>query len=191
MKIFDPEFCEWMTQSRHGTKFGVRDGRPYMTFNNGEEFFFFDTLPDGWIRLTHTIRSDTPHWELDAATMEVAEVYLSVQYGNAIRVSLGLERLDRRERVGEESPAMTRTVVDWIGPPVPGLPPLRMEVFSSNQTPVARFGYPLGEYTPQLGEWSREAGATWYIDKPLSEVLSALRHPTGSPLFELLGDRRA
>ena len=191
MKIFDPEFCEWMKQPRHGTDFGVWDGRPYMTLNNGEEFFFFDTLPDGWIRLTHTIRNGPPYWEFDAATMEVAEAYLSVRYADTHRESMGLGILDPRERIGEESPAMTRTVVDWIGPPVPDSPPLRMQVFSSNHTPIARFGYRLEEFTPPLGAWSRRAGASWYLDKPLSEVLSALRHPTGSPLFELLGDRRA
>lgn len=191
MNSFRSEFCDWLRLLNTTVDFGSLESGLSVVFNHGEWEHNIEPLPDGWMRITFSSRGGAPTWEFDAASLEVAEVYLSVRYANGVRDTLGLGSLDRRERVGRESSAMTRTVVDWIGPPIPEYPPLRMEVFSSNHTPFARFAYPLGEYTPQLGAPSREAGATWYIDKPLSEVLSALRHPTGSPLFELLGDRLA
>ena len=68
MKNFDEDFREWMKQLGDDTGVGVFEDRHYVAFNHGEEFFYFDQLPDGWIRLTHTIRGGHFQWEIDAAT---------------------------------------------------------------------------------------------------------------------------
>jgi hypothetical protein len=187
---FDAGFTEWM-RLLPGTWFGTGSGSREIDILGGEETYCLESLADGWVRVTHRVHGGLPRWYADGATLQVAEVYVAVRYANSIRDHLGLEPIDRRELVGRESRRLSAAVIPWQGPAIPGRRPGRMEEYSADGRPVARFAYPLGEYRPEPGEPSVVAGATWYIDRPLDEVLASLRHPTGAPLFELLGDRRA
>jgi hypothetical protein len=190
MTDFDCEFEEWMSALGPGTSFRRGDDSLEMLMNNSEEIYSFAALPDGWVRLHHVIRGAEADWELDAATTPIAEAYLSVRYANTVRGNLGLPSLDLRERVGADSARVVRRESEWIGPDAENRPP-RMDVLISEGRELARFELGAAGADDFIYGIDFAASATWYIDRPLDEVLASLRHPTGAPLFELLGDRRA
>jgi hypothetical protein len=187
---FAPAFREWLAASDPSVETSSGARQMCVLLGHGEEKYVLETLPDRWTRVSHLVRGGAPKWEADVLSLEAAQAYLAVRYANAARRRLGLPALDLRERLGEESPRMTSTPSPWLGPDVENRPP-RMRVLASGGRDLARFGLAAEGVAVPARAISFAASATWYIDRPLTEVLASLRHPTGAPLFELLGDRRA
>lgn len=144
---------------------GVRSGLVLLGFHRGEIIYEFERLPNGWIRVALSERGGTPEWMLDAASVEIAEVYVSVRNADVIRRGRGLGWITPRKTVARQAIVVT---VDWAGPPV--FPhPNGMKELQTDGTGVIRFG-----------SWPRHPGMAplppeaSYIDQPLDEVLSSL-----------------
>lgn len=198
---FSENFWEWMNHLAGSTRpHGftrpapeVQEGLEFSPDGGGETIYYLDSLPDGWVRFSESDRGSTPQFRFDFADMERAESYLCVQCGNMVREKLGLARhrredhIDPKSRAGRESPDLQWRVVDWAGPVV-YKEPCKMRILSVRGKDFLRTWYPLDGNMPVAGA---AASMSWYADRSLVEVLESLRNPTGAPLFELLGERRA
>lgn len=200
MRGFSENFRSWMNlaNGEGGAKYLESDERRrsiYFVTNSGELVYSFEELPGAWVRLSKSERGSTPDMLFDFSGMEGAETYLCVQYANMAREAMGLgvsreERLDPRERHGQASGRFSCRIVAWRGPEIAD-GPWRMRVFSADGVEYFRDQYPMEDLVLGPRDWDPAASLTWYADRPLEEVLDALRHPTGGDLFELLGNGRA
>ncbi|MFT4051401.1 MAG: Imm61 family immunity protein [Microbacterium sp.] len=199
---FSEYFWEWMNHLAgptrpNGFSRPVPEAQEGLIFSidGGEIAYYLDSLPDGWIRLSESDRGSAPRFLFDFTSMDGAEAYLCVQYGNMVREKLGVSRdireehLNPRSRVGQESGRFESHITPWQGPQV-YREHFEMEVFSQGGRDFFRASCPAGGVRPSDGDWDDAVALTWYADKSLVEVLASLRHPTGARLFELLGDRR-
>lgn len=196
------DFVSWMSeleapgQPVYFSGPGDSARRTSFTADRGEVAYVLEALPDGWVRLSKSVRGSSPEFVYDFATQEQAEAYLCVVYADLVRDKLGYidkspeDRLDPKERVGQESGRLEMRFVPWQGPEAfDG--PRRMRVFSAQGIDCFRGAYPLEDVPRTPGRIDRAVALSWYIDQPLQGVLESLRDPSGGPFFELLGDRRA
>lgn len=176
--FLSPDFIAWMQRvSTQAEVISASESTSIEFRFTSDTTYFFESTDAGAIRVGLSSRGMPAAFFADFATLDFAERYLAMVVAGSIRRKLRLGQLrERREAYAVSPAARVRRgdpLIDSSGQI------LGTEVVELSGRVVARFP------SESVGRTSLAAGASWFLQYTVPQIITANLDPFGKPFFNL------
>ncbi|WP_156027337.1 Imm61 family immunity protein [Mycetocola saprophilus] len=145
---------------------------------DSDKTYFFERTVSGWVRVMSSSRRQQPVFIADFAAMEYVNRYFAMLGGKILRNIRGLPMLAESLRassvsVGSQVQPGTVRVNDEVR---------SVEILAFGDTPAARFP------SAVISRVSQAAGASWFLNHSVAQILASQEDDKGRPLFTVASD---